>query len=99
MFNWFRQPEKTGLQVAHEDALFELKSYTPDSDEYKKIMKHVKTLSKLIAEEKPETLSPNTVLVVLGNVGIAGFFTIFEKSNIVTTKVIPFLMKSSIINR
>ena len=42
MFNWKRQTEKTGLQVAQDEALFELKSYTPNDDEYKKIMKHVK---------------------------------------------------------
>jgi hypothetical protein len=74
--------------------LFELKSYTPNDDEYKKIMKHVKTLSKLIAEEKAETLSPNTVFIVLGNVLVGVLFTTYERTNIVTTKVIPFLMKS-----
>ena len=93
MFNRKAIKEKTGLEEAREVALSELASYSSHDDEYSKIMDHVKTLSELIDAEAPEKLSPNTVAVVLGNVGIGLLFTIYESKNVVTTKVVPFLMK------
>lgn len=86
--------EKTGLEEARDQAFLELKNFTVDEDDYTKIMVHIKTLSELIDNEKSEKLSPNTVAMILGNIGIAVMFTIFEKQNVVTTKVIPFLMRS-----
>lgn len=85
---------ETGLQEARDQFVWDLRNLTPDDPNYKETLKAVKTLSNLIAEEKAEELNPNTVLIVLGNVFVGGMFTIFERNNIVTTKVIPFLMKA-----
>lgn len=94
MFNFNKTPvTKTGLQEARDDLFIELKNFEGNTDEYKAVMVHIDTLSKLIDLEKSETLSPNTVAIVLGNVGIAAMFTWFERSGVVTTKVLPFLTK------
>lgn len=93
MFIWTTKTEKTGLMEARDQFVEDLKNLSPDDPNYKETLKAVKTLSNLIAEEKAEMLSPNTVLMVIGNVIVAGMFTIFEKDNIVTTKAVPFLMK------
>lgn len=88
-----RPVSKTELQVVRTTAIAGLKDLAPDSDEYKKIIAHVETLSKLIDAEKPEKLSPNTIAVILGNVGIAGLVLWFERDNVMNTKLFPFLAK------
>lgn len=88
-----RSLTKTELEVARTKALTELSGYVADSEEYKKIMKHVKTLSDLIDAEKHEKLSPNTVAVILGNLGVAGIIIWFEREHPLSTKVFPFLAK------
>lgn len=86
-------PKKTELHVVRTQALDKLKDLAPDSDEYKKIMTHVETLSKLIDAETRDKLSPNTVAVVLGNVGIAGMVLWYERENVMNTKLFSFLGK------
>lgn len=85
--------KKTELQAVRTSAIAKLENLAPDSDEYKKIITHVETLSKLIDAEKPEKLSRNTVAVILGNVGIAGMVLWFERDNVMNTKLFPFLAK------
>jgi hypothetical protein len=99
MFKWRPPREKTGLEKARDEALSELQGFTADTAEYKQIMKHVKELTKLIDLEKSERVSPNTLLVVLGNVGIAVLVVAYEHHDIVTTKVLGFLHKTPPINR
>lgn len=85
---------KTGLEMARDDALRVLDSFDPTDPEYTKTMNHVKTLSDLIAQESPEKLSPNTMAIVFGNIGIGIMVVGFEKANVVTTKVLAFLTKA-----
>lgn len=93
MINLKRPVTKTELQTVRTNAINGLKDLAPDSDEYKKIMAHVETLSKLIDSEKNEKLSPNTLAIILGNVGIAGLVLWFERDNVMNTKLFPFLAK------
>lgn len=85
--------EKFDLKQARDRALVELDCYEPTSPEYHKIMEHVKTLSDLIDKESYEKLSPNTLAVVVGNLGIAGLLIWFERENVITTKLPAFLSK------
>lgn len=93
MINLKRPVPKTELQVVRTLAIAQLDGHKPDSDEYKKIMKHIAELSKLIDAEKPEKLSPNTIAVVLGNLGIAGLVLWHERDNVLNTKLFSFLGK------
>lgn len=93
MINLKRPVKKTELQTVRTFAIAKLENLPPDSDEYKKIIAHVETLSKLIDAEKPEKLSRNTIAVILGNVGIAGMVLWFERDNVMNTKLFPFLGK------
>lgn len=94
MFNIKPSSMKTELQVVRTKAISELETLTSDSDDYKRIMNHVETLSNLIDAEKLERLSPNTVAVILGNVGIAALVLWHERDNVLTTKLLPFLSKT-----
>lgn len=93
MINLKPSIKKTELQTVRTSAIAGLEGLAPDSDEYKKIIAHVKALSKLIDAEKPEKLSRNTIAVILGNVGIAGMVLWFERDNVMNTKLFPFLGK------
>ena len=93
MINLKLPNRKTELQTVRTSAIAKLENLPPDSDEYKKIIAHVETLSKLIDAEKPEKLSRNTMAVILGNVGIAGMVLWFERDNVMNTKLFPFLGK------
>ena len=92
--NPFKSPEKTELEVVRTLAIAQLGGHSADSDEYKKIIKHIDVLSKQIDAARPEKLSPNTIAVVLGNVGVAGLILWFERDNVLTTKVHSFLNKN-----
>lgn len=87
--------EPTGLEAARNDALLVLATFDPveDADQYTKTITHVETLSKLIAAEQREKLSPNNVMLALANIFIALKVVNYEETNIVTTKVLPFLNK------
>lgn len=87
--------EPTGLEAAREDALQVLSTLDPihDKDHYAIVIAQVHTLSTLIAAEQREKLSPNTVVLGLVNVWIALKVINYEETNIVTTKVLPFLFK------
>lgn len=93
MFDRKLSSAKSELEVVRTKLIAQLESHTGDSDEYKKIMHHVETLSNLIDNSRPKKLDVNTVVVVLGNVGIAGMVLWHERDNVVTTKIFPFLSK------
>ena len=84
---------KTGLQEARDKALEELKNFSAAEPQYKALLAHVKTLTKLMASEKSEKLSPNTLAIVLGNAFITLVVVGYESKNVVNTKVLPFLTK------
>lgn len=96
MFKWRKTTEKTGLEKAQDQALVELATFSPEDPQYEKIMKHVKTLSKLIEAEKPdkrERLSPNTIALIVGNAVVGLLVVGYEKENVVTSKVQTFMLK------
>ena len=93
MINLKRPVEKTELQTVRTLAIARLQGFDPESDEYKKIMKHIAELSKLIDAEKPEKLSPNTIAVILGNLGIASLVLWHERDNVLNTKLFSFIGK------
>lgn len=87
--------EKTTLEQVRDDAVLALADLDPQDPDYKKTYKIVDRLSTHIANERRELLSPNTVAVVLGNLGVAVVVVAYEQRNVITTKVVPFLMKVS----
>lgn len=89
----FSTSKKTELQAARTTAMLELEEHTPGSDDYKNVMNQIETLTELINSEKREKLSPNTLAVIAGNLGVAGLVLWYERDNVMTTKMFPFLTK------
>lgn len=93
MFDWRKPREKTGLEKARDEALLVLADLDPLDLDYTKTMKQVKKLSELIANERRELLSPNTVILALANIGGIAMIVWYERANIVTSKALTFVGK------
>jgi len=91
MFTLKRSSEKTELEVVRTRLISDLEAHEPETDQYKKIMDHLQTLTTLMDLEKPERLNPNTVAVILGNASVAALVLWFERDNVVTTKLFSFI--------
>jgi hypothetical protein len=90
MFNPFKSSStKTELEVARTEALKVLAAEVAGTAEYKRVADDVEQLSKLIEAER----RPNTIAVVAGNAGIAALVLWFERDNVMSTKLFPFMAK------
>lgn len=94
MFQWRTSTETTKLEKARDDALTVLDSLDPIDPDYTKTMTHIETLSNLIAAERRELVSPNTVIMALANIGGILAIVKYEQVNIVTSKAIAFVGKT-----
>lgn len=83
--------EKTGLEQAIDDILFEMKGKDADSDEFAAMVARLDTLYKLKEIDKPKRVSADTLATITGNlVGIA-LIVGYERSNVMTSKALSFL--------
>ncbi len=84
---------KYNLSDEVDRLLLELKEEEPDSDRYKEISKNVETLCNARAQKNANGISVDTILAVSAN--LAGLLLIlnFERTNILTSKAIGFVLK------
>lgn len=86
------EPE-TKLSKALDKALSELEKYQSDSDEYATIMEQIVKLHKMKEDEKPSTVDPNTVALIVANlIGIVMILK-HERADIITSKAMSFVLK------
>lgn len=86
--------DKTGLETAIDELLNEMKGVTADSEEYTTMAANLDTLYKLKDVDKPERLKPDTLAIIGGNILVAVVIVGFEKSNIMTSKALSFMLKT-----
>ena len=93
MFYSKKPVEKTELEQAISEVLFELHGFGSESDEYAQMVDQLTKLHALKECEKPARITPDTLLLVGGN--ILGIFLIltYERANVVTSKALNFLFK------
>lgn len=88
-----RDQPKSKLEEEIDSALNVLSAHTKHSEEYAKIVDQVVKLHKMKEEEKPSTVSPDTLLMVAANlIGIL-MITKHERADIITSKALSFVMK------
>jgi hypothetical protein len=85
--------ETAGLRAARVDALKVLADLDPTDADYEKTLNAVETLSKLIAEEQPESLNINTVLLALTNIGGIATIVWHEREHVMASKALSFIGK------
>lgn len=91
MFRKTKTP--SGIDIAIEDVLSELKGFTSDTDEYSKMTIQLERLHAMKVAEKPCRVDPNTMVIVAGNVIGIILILKFERINIITSKAMLFVSK------
>lgn len=89
----FRKKEKSELQEAIDAVLNEMKTFGPDSPEYPKLLKTLKVLCKMKADEGRRPVSKDVVWTVLGNIGCVLAIVAYEQRHVMTTKAMTFIAR------
>ena len=88
-----KQKKLSGLDDAINDVLSELKGFTSDSEEYAAMVDQLVKLHAMKECEKPQNVSMDTLMIVAGNLlGIAMILS-YERTNVITTKAVHFLLR------
>lgn len=76
-----------------EEALRDLRTHEPDSEEYATILDRVVKLHKLKEESKPSRVNPDTW--VLAGTNLLGIIMILkhEQLNVITSKAMSFIIR------
>lgn len=84
---------KTDLEKTYDKALMKLNSLDVDSKEFEDSLDRVAKLHKMKEEEKPESISKETLALIATN--LLGIFMIIhhERVDIITSKALPFVAK------
>lgn len=95
MFARKPDPEDAALEQVIALALKNLDQYSIDSKEYSDAVASIAKLYALKTPPVPSRISPDTLAIVLGN--LAGILVIVgaERSTILTSKAISFVMKAA----
>lgn len=84
---------RTNLEKEIDDVLLVMSTYSPASVEYTAMAENLERLYKSKAQSRVHTISPDTLLVVAGNLLGLAFIMNFEKADIITTKALGFVLK------
>lgn len=93
MFTLKSSDEKSGLEKAIADALSEMETLTPGSEDYAKVMDHVAVLYKLKETSSPKRVSADTVALIGGNLAGILIIVFHERANVITSKALSFVGK------
>lgn len=80
--------EPIGLVLTHMNEM------KPGNEEFDQSMKHLDALMRMKAEERPNRINPNTVLIVLGN--ILGILVIvaYEQKHVMVSRALAFVNRT-----
>lgn len=74
--------------------LDQMQSYSAEDEEYSKMADQLEKLYSIRHEAKPKKISADTLAIVAGNLFGILLIVGFEKSNVLTSKALNFVMKS-----
>jgi cysteine sulfinate desulfinase/cysteine desulfurase-like protein len=83
----------TGIDLAIDDLLSELKGFTADTKEYATMIKQLQKLHAMKVAEKPSNVSPDTLAMIVGNLMGIVLILEFERMNVITSKAMSFVSK------
>lgn len=73
--------------------LTEMRTYDADTEEYKVAIDHLERLMKMRTEERRNRISPDTILIVAGNILCVLVVVGFERGHVMTSKAMGFVLK------
>lgn len=84
----------TVLDETIDAALSELKELSTTHPEYQPTLDRVKELYKLKEQNTPKRVSPDTLVLVAGNLAGIALILGYERAHVVTSKALGFVLKS-----
>jgi hypothetical protein len=90
---FIRSRTESKLDTEIQAALSKLDNLEPTSEEYGTIVERISKLHKLKTEERSKQISPDTVLVVAANIFGILWLTRYEKTDVINSKALGFVMK------
>ena len=93
----FRKPQKIEtikLNAEMNRLLDEMDTIDTNSDEYAQLMTHLERVNKLRTQERPQRVSRDTMLVVLGNLAGIAIIAFSERTTLLSTKALSFVPKA-----
>lgn len=82
------------LEEEVDRLLTELGALQPESEEYQTVSKQLETLYKLRPIKRAERVPVETWMAVAGNLAGIAAIIVFERSNVLTSKALGFVLKS-----
>jgi len=71
-----------------------METYGPEDPEFDTLMKHLEGLTKMKAENRRRSVSPDTMATVLGNLGICLIIIAYEQKHVIRTSVKDFFIRA-----
>lgn len=88
-----KDPESTPLQGVIDRLCFQMMEMDESTDEYAKMVERLVKLQKAKEIDIPKRISPDTLLLVAGNlVGIIAILS-YENTRVITSRAIAFVLK------
>lgn len=85
--------EKSGLDIAIDEVLSDMKGFTSDQDEYAVMSDQLVKLHALKMAEKPDRVCRDTIVLTLGNIVCVALILEYERLHVVTSKAVLFIGK------
>lgn len=93
MLNPNQPDEKPGLEKAIDTVFREMEGVESDSEDYAKMTDQLTKLYSLKQVDKPERISRDTLVIAAANIFVAFLITKHERTHVITTKAMNFLLK------
>jgi hypothetical protein len=94
MLERFTKRETKGLNEVIDRTLNEMAVYGPEAPEYPTLLNNLSTLIELKTKQSPQSISPDTVLIVGGNLLVVLIIVAYEQKHVVVSKALSFMMKT-----
>jgi len=94
MFGRPPKVENVKIDAAMNRVLDDMDLADPNSEEYSELMSQLERLSKLRTHERPGRISPDTVVIVAGNILGILIIVAYEHSHAMTSKAFGLIPKA-----
>jgi hypothetical protein len=94
MFRRFRRDKSSIYDEPIDRVLSEMNMYGPDTEEYPKMIRYLDSLVRMKGAEHPKNrVSPDTMLIVAGNLLGILVIVIYEQKHVLVSKGMGFILK------
>lgn len=81
------------LETVITETTSELRNLSAETEEFDKVLNQLERLHALDTGNRKERVSPDTLALVLGNLAGIGLIVGYERTHVVTSKALGFVLK------